>query len=518
MAPGPGYAVNIADLVSRHATARPNDTSFICGERSFTWRHIDERTDTLAAWLAERLPPGERVALIAGSCHRYWEVHYACAKAGLPVVPVNHRLTPAEMVSILDDVGAGGLVTDLAVSRLDVGSLAADGRLGVLVTIGREHPAATPYDAIIEEGRPAPSLDRRHEINVVGYTSGTTGRTKGAVIGHHCSVMSAMWFAALYGLRPDDVFLACMPAYVYRGGGGGFASAVVGATTLPLGFDATAVLGAIERYRVTHAILAPAMVDRLIAHPDLRERDLSSLRGLWIGGAPSRPSSLSALAEVVGDILGSVYGMTEATGIASMRWSVADDDTSRRRLTSVGRPAPIVDLRLVGSDGAPVDVGEPGEIVVRGDSVMDGYWGEGVGGGLDDGWFATGDVAVRDTDGYLYLVDRRSDVVNSGGLNVYSVEVERVLAEHPSIEDCSVVGAPDATWGETVCAFVVGRGDARVSLDDVENFCAGRLARFKIPRVVIQVDELPRNAMGKIDKKALRARLWGGEERQIAGA
>ena len=306
-----------------------------------------------------------------------------------------------------------------------------------------------------------------------------------------------------------------MPAYVYRGQAGGMAPVVAGATIVPLLFEAGAVLDAIEEHRVTHAIFTPAMVDRLLAHPDLDDRDLSSLEGVSIGGAPSSPEAVRRFATHVRAHLGSVYGMTEATGIASMRWTLggAGDDQD---LLSVGRPGPLLDVRLVDGNGADVRTGEVGELIVSGDSMMDGYWGEPPGAAFDaGGWYHTGDLARRDSEGRLFLVDRRADVIVSGGLNVYAAEVERVLATHPAIAACAVVSAPDGQWGETVCAIVVPAAGAALTLADVQRHSAPRLARYKHPRRLAVVEELPANTMGKIDKRRLRDQQWAGHARPI---
>ncbi len=509
--------MNIADLFRRQAAARPLAEAFRCRGERFTWADVDRRSDALASTLAASLDAGDRLAIIARNCHRYWEVHAACAKAGVVAVPINHRLTYEEISAILGDVGARALVLDRRVpidGQPGTSALAAMVPGDALLAFGDDGGPTSYEDAAT---RPVTEcVDRRHPVNVIGFTSGTTGRARGAILSQRTATMSALWFANLFQLSPSSTFLACMPAYVYRGQAGGMAAVVVGATIVPLLFEAGAVLDAIEGHRVTHAIFAPAMVDRLLAHPDLDARDLSSLEGVWIGGAPSSPETVRRLSTHVRAELGSVYGMTEATGIASTRWTLGGAGDDDQDLSSVGRPGPLLDVRLVDGNGADVPTGDVGELIVSGDSMMDGYWGEPPGVAFDaDGWYHTGDLARRDGEGRLFLVDRRADVIVSGGLNVYAAEVERVLATHPDIAACAVVSAPDRRWGETVCAVVVPAAGAALTLADVQRHCAPRLARYKHPRRLAVVDELPANTMGKIDKRRLRDQQWAGHARPI---
>jgi acyl-CoA synthetase (AMP-forming)/AMP-acid ligase II len=427
---------------------------------------------------------------------------------------MNHRWLPTEIAAVLADCTAQALVVQadhLAPDGLAV--LAALPRLQLLLGFGKSDPRLQDYEAALASAGPPPPRERSL-INVIGYTSGTTGKPKGAALTPDAAIVSAFWFAALFGLQPHDHFLACMPIYVYRGGAGGLAPFVAGARSVLTDFDAAAVLDKIERERITHAIFAPVMVDRLLQQPDVAERDLTSLKSVWLGGAPSSPSVITALQALVGDIVGSTYGGTEATGIAQMRWPA--DAAQSHLLRSAGRPSPLMDVRLVTADGSEAGLDEPGEVVVRGEAVMSGYWPEVDGGGLDDGWYRTGDIATRDECGYLYLVDRSVDIVNSGGLNVYSTEVEHVLLEHPAVVECAVVGAPDAGLGEMVTAYIVAT--TPVSEADIDAHCRSRLAGYKRPRAIALVAELPRNAMGKVDKRALRDRLWAGRDGQVGAA
>ena len=509
--------MHLSEIVRRQATARPGDPSYSCAETDLTWRQTDERTSRLAAALYARgLRHGDRVAILAMACHRYWEVHFGCAKAGLVVVPVNHRLQAAEVKHILSDVGAKAAVVDV---RLADVAAAAD--IPLRVGFGHGHGQPLDYEAMLAEHEPVPPpvTLSGEDLNVIAYTSGTTGTAKGAMLTHRGSVLSAYGYGMANRFRSDDVVLTCMPPYVLRGQSAGLSPALAGAHVVMADFVASEVVDIIERRRVTQLQLAPAMITLLLREPDLARRDLSSLRAIWTGGAPIRLSELQQLGDVFGDVLGSTFGMTEATGVAGMRYRLSNDPADLGRLRSIGRPLPLLDVEVRRPDGSVTDDDEVGEIVVRGDTVMTGYWNapEATAAVLCDGWYHTGDMAQRDSDGYLYLVDRRVDVIVSGGINVYSLEVEQVINRIPGVLESAVVGVPHELWGEAVAAFVVCERGAVTSESAVIARCRAELAHFKAPQIVRFPAELPRNAMGKLDKRALRASYWSGRGRSIAG-
>ena len=506
--------MRVADLVRRHGTARPHDPALVCGSSRFTWKELDERTDALAAVLADISQPGGRIAIVTANCHRHLEAVFAASKAALVSVPLNHRWTCRELSDTIGDVAPAAVVLDLG---LPAGPELVSAMAPIpMLAFGGRHPGADDYDDALEAGRLRPAVQRdpwRH--HVIGFTSGTTGRPRGAVLSQQQSLSAATWLATLFSIGADDCFLACMPMYVYRGGSGAVAPVVAGARSVVCDFDADAVIETIGDEGVTHAILAPVMVERILSSPRAASGRLDSLRGVWVGGAPSAPESITALQRLTGATAGSVYGATEATAVASMRWP-ADHERSHL-LRSIGRPAPLNDVKLVTPSGREAPPGEPGEIQVRGATVMSGYWPDAEGEGLVDGWYRTGDIAVRDEDGHLFLVDRRSDIINSGGLNVYSVEVEQVLLAHPQVAECTVVSSPDDTMGEAVTAVVVKAGGP-IDFGELERHCRGSLAAYKCPRQWVLSDRLPRDAMGKIDKKAIRDERWAGREASLAGS
>jgi len=508
--------VHLAEIVLRQAAARPGDPSYSCAETDLTWRQTAERTSRLAAALYARgLRHGDRVAILARACHRYWEVHFGCAKAGLVAVPVNHRLQTAEVKHILSDVGAMAAVVDARLADV-VAPVDIPLRLG----FGEGHGQPLDYEQTLTEHDPVPPPVglTDDDLNVIAYTSGTTGTAKGAMLTHRGAVLSAYGYGMANRFRSDDVVLSCMPPYVWRGQSAGLSPALAGAHVIMADFAAPDVVDIIERRRVTQLQLAPAMITLLLREPDLDRRDLRSIRAIWTGGAPIPPSELQRLGAVFGDVLGSTFGMTEATGVAGMRYRLSSDQADLGRLASVGRPLLLLDVEVRRPDGSVTADDQVGEIVVRGDTVMTGYWNapEATAAVLRDGWYHTGDMARRDSDGYLYLVDRRADVIISGGLNVYSLEVEQVINRIPGVVESAVVGVPHELWGEAVAAFVVCEPGSVVSESAIIARCRAELAHFKAPQSVRFPTGLPRNAMGKLDKRAIRAPFWP-ESRSIAG-
>jgi acyl-CoA synthetase (AMP-forming)/AMP-acid ligase II len=508
--------MHLAEIIRRQAAARPGDPSYSCAETGMTWRQTDERTSRLAAALHARgLRRGDRVAIMARACHRYWEVHFGCAKAGLVVVPVNHRLQTAEVRHILSDVGAKAAVIDARLADV-VAPIAIPLRIG----FGADHGQPLDYEQTLagHDPVPPPVALGDDDLNVIAYTSGTTGTAKGAMLTQRGAVLSAYAYGMANRFRSEDVVLTCMPPYVLRGQSAGLSPALAGAHVIMADFAAPDVVDIIERHRVTQLQLAPAMITLLLREPDLGDRDLRSIRAIWTGGAPVHPSELQRLGAVFGDVLGSTFGMTEATGVAGMRYRLSGNQADAGRLASIGRPLPLLDVEVRRPDGSVADDDEVGEIVVRGDTVMTGYWNApaATAAVLRDGWYHTGDMARRDSDGYLYLIDRRADVIVSGGLNVYSLEVEQAINRIPGVAESAVVGIPHELWGEAVAAFVVCQPGAMVSEAAVIAHCRAELAHFKAPRSVRFAPALPRNAMGKLDKRAIRAPYWPAG-RGIAG-
>lgn len=508
--------MNVAELIRRQAIGHQESPALTCPEGSVTWSSMLARSSALAHRMHHAgLRPKERVAILGTACHRYWETHLACAIAGLIAVPVNHRLSEDEISYVLEDAGC----------RLVVGT-------GEHVNVARRNPdllaavswevnaqASDDYETWVAAGDPdwtgAPVVST--DINVLGYTSGTTGRPKAAAISHHTATTAAMCFAAHWGMAPGASTLCCNAPYVYRGGPGFLAALAVGGHVVSMPFAAPEALAAIRTHGVSVMTMAPAMIDALLDEVERSGTSIPTLRTLLVSGAPAPPRLLQRIVQLAGDVVAVQYGMTEATGITMGRLTAADLAENSPTLRSAGRPLPLVDVRIVDEEGRRCAPGGIGMIQVRGDGVMLGYWEAGrvSTSAFEDGWFATGDIGRFDNEGLLYLSDRRVDIINSGGFNVYSLEVENVIGALDGVLACAVVGSPHPRWGEQVTAVVV-TDDSILDADQVRSACRQALASYKCPRRIDFVDELPRNAMGKVDKRLIRGRYWA-EGRAISG-
>jgi fatty-acyl-CoA synthase len=445
--------------------------------RCWTYRELDERSDALAAGLAR----GQRVSTLTGSSGEHVAVFFACAKAGAILHPISWRLSPAEIAYQLDDAEPSFFLVDDEHRELGEAALAQ----------ARVAPAQSLRHERISEAQLGPRDD---DGLLLIYTSGTTGKPKGALLTHANCFWTNLSFDLATGIRGDDVVLQVLPQFHC---GGWNVQALLawwkGATVvLERGFDARRALDLIEKKRVTTTMGVPANYLFMAQEPRFAGANLSTLRLAVVGGAPMPEALLDVWAARGVDIVQG-YGLTEA---APNVLCLPRED-ARRKAGFAGKPYPYVEC----------DVSDEGELLVRGPNVFPGYWRnpEATAETIRDGWLRTGDLVERDGDGYYRVRGRLKELVISGGENVYPAEVEAVLHEHPAVADAAVVGVPDERWGEVCAAFVVLREET--TEQDLRTFCAGRLARFKVPKSFHVVDELPRNSMGKIQKSELKAQV-----------
>ncbi len=452
--------MRLEQLLFSHAERTPERTAVVSGERRMSYRELAGSIKRISIELEKSVRPGDRVALHLPNGIEFVQLFYAALAAGASVVPVNTRLAPPEVEHILQDAKPA------------------------LVFSEKEKP-------VLEEK--AESLQpQSNEDCVVLYTSGTTGKPKGAINTHaNVIVQNVYQHAIAWGIGASDVFLATTPL-AHRAGVARLANALgLGGTLVVMAkFDAAAALEAIERERVSVAGLPPTVLRMML--PEIRREPgkCASLRTVIVSAEAFPVHLLKEMAEVLPEVkFHAVYGMSEAAVS-----SVTAQEMLERPGTA-GRPYPGIEVTL-----------DEDELLVRGEfAVMKGYLGEPE---LPRGaWFRTGDLARRDGDGYLYVVDRKKDMVVSGGYKVYSKELEQVLLQHPGIEDAAVVGVPDATYGEAVVAVVQPRAGQKLLEEDVVAHCRARLAGYKKPRRVLFVDALPRNALGKVVKRELRIRI-----------
>jgi acyl-CoA synthetase (AMP-forming)/AMP-acid ligase II len=496
------------DLVAGSVARSPDKAAVVAGDRVLTFADVDARIDRLGAALQERgVRPGDRVALLAANEPEYLEIQGACLRFGFALVPLNVRLAVPELEFILRDCSPALLVAGRG--REDVvAALADDARPAQVLGLGAPTRLASYDDALAAALPPAePPLDPALVATIL-YTSGTTGRPKGAMIDRAGFSARVLINSVELRVRADDVHLAVLPMF-HIAAFLTYAHVANGATLVMLeDFTPESALAELERASVTTTCLVPTIIAMLTNHPARADHDLSRLRLIIYGGSSIDPEPLRAAIAAFGCEFHQQYGMTETGGQTILR-PEDHDPADVERLRSAGTEAVGVEVRVVDDHDRPLPPGEPGEITCRAASLMVGYWNrpEDTDEALRGGWFHTGDIGVRDQLGYLHVTDRRNDMIVSGGENVYPREVETVLVEHPAIHDVAVVGVPDPLWGQVVTAVVVGP-DLPAD-DELVAWSRERLASYKVPRRWVRADDLPRNVTGKVLKHELRAQLAG---------
>ncbi|HET9656894.1 MAG TPA: long-chain fatty acid--CoA ligase [Kineosporiaceae bacterium] len=514
----------IGSWTARRARKTPRSVAMVSGDQQWTYAELESRVAALARGLAELgIGAGDRVGYLGPNHPTFLETLFALGRLGAVFVPLNTRLAAPELAYQLQDSGSRALVCS--------GSPAvADAAAGLARTVGLKHWIALPgaleqppvegalvaYEDLITGGSAGAGGDTGPEqselpdlavglddVCIIMYTSGTTGRPKGATLTHGNITWNAVNVLVDADFRDDEVTLVTAPM---------FHTAALNMSLLPTllkggrvviepGFEPERAVDLIETAGVTCLFGVPAMYASILQSPRWAQVDLSRVRNLLCGGAPVPEPLIRAYTERgLSFIQG--YGMTETSPGALL----LDRDRVQTKLGSAGYPHFFTDVKVVRPDGSEVGVGEKGEIVVQGPNVMAGYWQnpQATATSLVDGWFHTGDVAVVDTDGAVYVVDRIKDMIISGGENIYPAEVESALHEHPAVLDCAVIGVPDEKWGEVGRAVVVLVPGQEFTVEQMREFLTERLARYKIPRSLSVVEALPRNASGKILRKNLR--------------
>jgi acyl-CoA synthetase (AMP-forming)/AMP-acid ligase II len=481
-----------------------------------THRELFERSGRSAAALAARgIGRESRVGYLDKNGAEFFDLFVGVARTASVLVPLNWRLTARELGVIVGDAGLELLVVGAAFVDLAAEAVGAAGRdvPTLVIGAGYEEWRDAPNPRVVD----APPDPR--DVVLQLYTSGTTGRPKGVLL-DHVNLGRTASVAPQWSVDRTSVSLLATPVFHIGGSSWGVVALGQGAASVVVAeLRPAELLETMEHHRVTNAFLVPSILQMLCAVPGAAERDWSALRSIAYGASPITTTALRRTIEVFGTDLFQLYGMTETTGaICQLDARDHDPDGPRAHLMrSAGRPYPWVELRVVDSrTGEPMPTGEVGEVRIRGEQVTRGYWQrpEETAATIDaDGWLHTGDGGYLDAEGYLFLTDRIKDMIVSGGENVYPVEVEDVLAAHPTVIDVAVIGVPDPKWGETVKAVVVRRGE--VGADELAAHCREHLAGYKLPRSFDFVDELPRNASGKVLKRELRAPYWVSAGRTI---
>lgn len=506
----------------------PRAVATLCGSTQKTYEEFSERVCRLANGLAALgLEKGDRIAVLMLNCHRFLEIYYASAWAGYVIVPLNVRWGAKEFAYALQDCNPKIFMLDAVVAQHLSPFLEAIRSFGVqhFLFASDEPPPAgmIAYEELLQRSSSAPPSVALSEDDLAGlfYTSGTTGEPKGVMLTHKNLVMNAYHAQIAIRFDAESVYLHAAPMFHLADGAATYTVTWNGGThAFVPKFDPADVLKAISQYRVTSTVLVPTMINMLIHHPDIEKSDLSSLQQIMYGASPIAPELLKRAMQTLRCKFQQGYGMTEAAPLVSVLTAQDHERALRqdqRLLASAGRPILGVDVRIVNDDERDVSIGEVGEIIVRGPNIMKGYWKkpEETERAVRGGWYHTKDMARQDAEGYLYIVDRKDDMIITGGENVYSTEVEAVLYQHPGILEAAVIGVPDERWGEAIKALIVPRAGARLSESEVIAHCKALLSSYKVPRSVEFVAELPKSGTGKILKSALRERYWAGKERRV---
>jgi len=497
------------------------------GEARFTFRELGQRVNALAGALkAKGLGRGDRVAILDVNSHRYAEAYYACAQTGMILLPLNSRLSPPELKYILNDAGAKSVLISDSFFAVFEGVRDSLADLEIVIAFGKgPYPkGAHDYEALVAAAAPDAALAAVDlgDISQIYYTSGTTGEPKGVCLTYRNMVASAVDSIIGLSLNPRDVWLHAAPMFHLVDAWSIWSLPMIGAPQVALHFTPERMMDVVQRTKATGTGLPPTLINMMANHPKIGAYDLSSLRFIMYGGSPTPLGILQKAVKTIPTTYIHGYGITETSGITTLAGAedfCVEGPAERVVLTAAaGRAVPHIALDIVDDDGKSLASGEVGEVVVAGARVMHGYWNKPkhTADALRAGRYHTGDMGYLDERQRLFIVDRKKDMIISGGENVYSVEIENVISTHPAVLEVAVVGVPDEQWGESVKAIVVLRDGIVASEADVIGFCRGRIASYKIPKSVDFAKEpLPKTGPGKIAKRRLRDPYWADRGRKI---
>jgi long-chain acyl-CoA synthetase len=511
--------LSIAYVLARARARYADNLAVWDGEQRLTYGELGERVNALAgALLGMGLRKGDRIAILDVNSQRYLECYYAAAQTGIVLLPLNSRLAPPEIAYILNDAGtkalffSGPFLPAVEAARPNLKTVEA------FVIYGADGipPGMQEYESLLARAAPVSAItpSALDDICNIYYTSGTTGEPKGVCLTYRNMTASMLDSAVGLGLDYHDIWMHAAPMFHLVDAWAVWTIPLRGGVPVPMQFEPVRFLSLVQTTRTTAAALPPTLINMVCRNPRVKEFDLGSLRFIMFGGSPAPREVLELAAKTIPVNYVHAYGITETSGITTLQ-------RPEETLTKAGAAGPAVanvELAVVDDDGRPVPAGVVGEVVIRGDRVMREYWNkeQATADVLKNGWYHSGDMGYLDANESLYIVDRKKDMIISGGENVYSVEVENVLSSHPAVIEAAVIGVPHEQWGEAVKAIVVVRPDANVTEQDLIAHCRQHIAAYKTPKSVeFYPEALPKTSTGKLAKRALRDRYWEGRSKKI---
>jgi long-chain acyl-CoA synthetase len=513
-------------LLQTFALSRyPDRTAIVFQDQRLTFRELHARANKLGnALLSLGLKKGQKVAVLMNNSLELVESLTGIPKTGLAIVPLNARQSGQEQAYILNDAEADALIVGANLFPVIDPVLSTIPRLRQVVLVGGEKGGLEYHDLVDRQPETLPEIEvDEDDIDRIHYTSGTTGKPKG-VVGTFRITYDRLVNTLLnldQPILPNDVNLNIGPL-THAAGLMMSTYSIRGAANVVLDkFDIDLVLQTIEKEKVTAVLFIPTMMNMILMHPKLHAYDLSSLKRIWYGTAPMAPEKLKEGIKIFGNIFRQNYGLTEApqpiTYLGPEDHIIDGTEKEQRRLASAGKPALGVSLKIVKEDDSEIKSGEVGEILIQTNQLMKEYWKnpEATAEAFRGGWFHTGDMATLDEDGFIYIMDRKHDMIISGGFNIYPREVEDAIMTHPQVAEAAVIGVPDEVWGESVKAFVVVKPGAAITEEDIIQCCKEHLASYKKPKSVEFRPDLPKNAYGKVLRKELKEPFWQGRERRV---
>ena len=502
--------LNIGAFLAKRAELDPNRLGLVYEDTRLTFRQMNERACRMANALTKMgVAMGDRVGILAQNCLEYYDTYFGVAKIGAITVPLNWRLAAPEIQFILENSGARTLVFGPEYTEMVAG---LRGRIPakdyIYAGTGNVPDFARSMKQIQEEvnSREPVWKGEGDDTLVIMYTSGTTGKPKGSMLTHANFFWASVTFHALIqGSAAQDMSLVVLPLFHIAGM---FAMPTAvhwgDAVFLIKGFDPQLILETIQKQKITIFGAVPAILGFMRLVPNWQSYDFSSVRTILVFAAPVPVPLIQEYAKA-GVVVRQLYGLTECTGPGT----VIGPEDAVSRAGSCGKAFFHTEVKVVEDSGKETKPREMGEVIMRGGHIMKGYWQneEATAETLRDGWLHTGDIAYRDEDGFIYIADRKKDMVISGGENIYPAEIESVIFGHPKVADVAIIGMPDKEWGESVKAIVVPKKDVQLSPEEIIEYCRGKIAKYKIPKAVVFTDVLPRNAAGKILKRILREKF-----------